>query len=503
MSNLRESKISVTFNPESKELLRNGNVMWGRETEMDRFNDSFYRLSIGRPTDYKLFALYGVAGIGKSTVLRTMASEAERKGGSVLLVDFVTDRQREELLEKPQILLKRQVDAMKATNTSGFDAAYKALEESKMPDLGIVRGWSRMERDEQLYNKPDWFQRWINLNNEWVRLLPKVNTSSDVATMFFDNTDSARYELLNFIETWIISPSRNTNSITGFASRRPRRWIVPEIRQGKQEIELEPLANDAMHEIAIRALGDKFDGDMYNKVGIAILINKLSSGNPKIAEMMAEKAKGMEVKKVGERRLIASTYKEYVEDCAMEGVRLPLKYIIGLMSMTEMLSSEQLMYIMKRMDPAAFGDSADLSFFNEMFQEMQISGILVRNKSGIAINPHLKGFMQKYWHSTDPAKYIAVHNAGLEWTQNILQISTEGLRPFMVKEIYHKVALGETSPNQLKRILGRRLKNIVFEHSTMAEFISSLQDDFARHEDLDRLAPGLAEEMIEYLEKKR
>ncbi len=478
-------------------------VMFVRGKELEGFANNLKDLYAGRKAK-KMFALYGVPGIGKSMLLSAMASEIEKGGGSAFVVDFENDPDRSEWVMKPQKLMRAQLDSLKlpATDRAEFDEAYQILESDNPPAEGICMAWERLDFSEKYSDQPGWVNNLARLTNAWERLLLARKEAGKVDAIIFDNTDQALNRQLNFLEYWMMARAAlGSNTVIGFASRRPHRWMVPELRWSRSEVEIGPVADDqSAYWIAIEALRAA-PLLVSERIPLAQAIAGYAHGNPKLIQIMAESVNRQkrESENVYLGVVCRDGYHEYVEEYAMKGVREPLKRIVGMVGMTSMLSDHHLMHILKTLDPEQFGQY-ELPFFMSMHSELEWSGLLEWGPAdGYAVNHDLRAFIQEYWKMMEPDMYMRVHKASLAWTRSILDIKGVGGGVFVAQEVYHLAAAGEYRARNIKKILRSRLNKMRKAGFDAYGIALWLKDVLPKSPDLERACPGMGASLAKYL----
>ncbi len=462
-----------------------------RKKQLDKFTDILDRISRQGPVSSNLFEWYGSPGIGKSMLVTMLARQADTRHASWALVNFKKSAAKEKLyLHDPVILIEELVSDLGkqvSLRTDDLDERVKEYRAASLPAEGVVTAYVGMDQETRLFKRPNWLE---GLRNVVIAFIKLVNTLPDQAKsesirpviLFFDETEYADIELVDWIEEWVINPLLQIkHCMVVWTARRPWRWKRPEIRRRLTSEELDVFAPEMVKE-QIRSgstqpdLATELFKNVHTLTGGHPYANRIIINELDILAKQGEKVTP-ETFSDFESKLLADVFHKFIDGYAFNELGSnDLKIACKFIALVRLFDSTMLREILRACAGEPF-KSWTQEDFGDLLLQLKKTQLLVWEK-GYAIDSGLRHIIQKYFKVSEQKSFIAANQAALRVYEDWLGRPVDNRGLFVVEELYHNAALlqvGEQS--DLNAILDKRLK----------EYPDWIKDDQALNNALERL----------------
>lgn len=456
-----------------------------RDDQIYQFKEALSRIRRRQPVRANLLEWYGGPGIGKTTLVKALLSECSEDQVASVLVDFSRPKtSSDECLDDPARLVEDIAAGLgleTARTLRERIAAYRASE----PPQPVVRAFFRLDRDQREKRRlsPAWLNAWRDVAEEFAELVAELAEAGDQdqgvqpVVIFFDETELADPELVDWIEEWIIRrvvPMKHT--VVVWTARRPWRWKRPEIRRRLQSEQLKPFdEEDVRRQFSDSALAEQFFRKVHGVTGGHPFANTVV-----ISQLDGWKAEGRPLtEETFDRRqgdILGEIFNQLIEDYAFRGLSAHLKTACKLLAMTRMFDRKMLREVLVAYDSQEFG-LWEHRRFDGMMQDLKETQLLIWDK-GYAIDDDLRYIIQRYMLSCEPSTYVAMNETALRVYREWLERPVDNRGLFIVEELYHCACLGHAGDKvDLEEVLAGRLE----------EYPNWIQDPQALHNALNRL----------------
>ncbi|NOH01852.1 MAG: ATP-binding protein [Chloroflexi bacterium] len=473
-----------------------------REEQLNKFTDVLDRISRQGPVSSNLFEWYGSPGIGKSMLVTMLSQRAQKKHAVWMIINFQNSTGKiKTYLHDPITLIEEIVSSFRSqidSDTREFDKALKGYRTASLPDEGVVFAYSAMDQETRLYQRPDWLTELRNVVIAFIKLINNLPKADDVrpVVLFFDETEYANIELVDWIEEWIINPLiQIKHCVIVWTARRPWRWKRPEIRRRLTSEMLTVFEPDMVKE-QIQSGSAKPDlvKELFKNVhsltgghpfASFIVINELDTLANQGEEVTPETFPDFETK------LLADVFHKFIDGYAFkELASKDLKVACKFLALVRFFDSTMLREILRACARDTF-KSWTQEDFGELLLQLKKTQLLVWEK-GYALDASLRHIIQKYFITSEPRTFIAANRAALRIYEDWLERPVDNRGLFVVEELYHNAALLQVNERRsLRAILDGRLK----------EYPDRFKDEKALENALDRLEGEISndKELAEYL----
>lgn len=489
---MKENSGIPNVEPEtSRVILPSQEQLVDRDEQLAKFTDVLVRISRQGLVSSNLFEWYGSPGIGKSMLVKMLASRAESKHAAWTIVNFKQSEDKADaylrdpitLIEEIVSDLKRQVNL----DTHEFDAALQGYKNASLPDDGVVSAYSAMDQETRLYRRPDWLTELRNVVVAFIKIintLPAQEKTDGVrpVVLFFDETERADIELIDWVEEWVINPLIQVkHCVIVWTARRPWRWKRPEIRR-RLTSEMLKVFEPEMVKEQIESGSAKPDlvSELFNNV------YSLTGGHPfasfiVINELDTLAQQGNRITSDNfhdfESKLLEEVFDRFVNDYAFSELESnDLKIACKFISLVRLFDSTMLRKILQTCAGDLFAPW-NQDDFGDLLLKLKKTQLLVWEK-GFAIDPGLRHILQKYFMVLDRNKFITANQMALQVYDDWLGRPVDNRSLFVLEELYHSAALAQVSEHvDLRALLTRRLK----------EYPDWIRDEQALDNALERL----------------
>ena len=212
-----------------------------RQDQLDAFTKVLEQIERRETITSNIFEWYGSPGIGKTVLVNLLAQRAREKHATSTIINFKQPEEKiKSYLHNPVQLVDEVVSDLKrqaVLDSREFDLAMQEYRTVSLPDAGVVSAYSTMSSEDRLYNQSDWLKKLKNVIIAFIKLivaLPSQEKANGIrpVVVFFDETEHATVELVDWLEEWVIAPLVQVkHCVIVWTARRPWRWKRPEIKR--------------------------------------------------------------------------------------------------------------------------------------------------------------------------------------------------------------------------------------------------------------------------------
>jgi hypothetical protein len=485
-----------------------------RKTQLDKFTDVLDRISRQGPVSSNLFEWYGSPGIGKSMLVTILARQAEARHASWASVNFKKSViKKTAYLQDPVTLIEEMVSDLGeriSLNTADLEEKIKEYRNASLPDEGVVTAYATMDQETRLYKRPDWLE---GLRNVVIAFIKLVNTLPDQVklgsvrpvVLFFDETEYADIELVDWIEEWIINPLIQVkHCMIVWTARRPWRWKRPEIRRRLTSEPLDVFEPEMVREqIQSGSATPDLAAELFKNVYIltgghpfanSIIINELD-----ILAKQGEKVTPATFSEF-ESKLLAEVFHQFIDGYAFNELGSgDLKVACRHIALVRLFDSTMLREILQACAGEPF-KSWNQEDFGHLLLQLKKTQLLVWDK-GYALDAGLRHIIQKYFKVLERDIFIEANRAALRVYEDWLGRPVDNRGLFVVEELYHRAALLQVGERMdLKAILDRRLKEYpdwIKDEQALDNALERLEGEIGNDKELEQYTLSNAELVIQ------
>lgn len=481
-----------------------------REEQLAKFADVLDRISRQGPISSNLFEWYGSPGIGKSMLVKMLTHKADKKHAAWVIVDFKqTTEKMEGYLRNPILLLEKIITDLKRQarlDLKEFDTALQAYTSASLPDEGVVAAYSAMDQEVRLYHRPDWLTALRNVVIAFIKLintLPPLEKTEGIrpVVLFFDETEQASVELVDWIEEWIVNPLIQVkHCVIVWTARRPWRWKRPEIRR-RLTSELLTVFKPEMVKEQIQSGSIKPDlvSELFKNVYTLtgghpfanfIVINELDTLANQGKTITPENFQDFESK------LLEEIFDRFVNQYAFNELKSnDLKVACKFISLVRLFDSTMLRKILQACAGEFFIPWQHDEFGN-LLLKLKKTQLLVWEK-GYSIDPGLRHIIMKYFMVLDRNTFKAANLAALNVYADWLSRPVDNRSLFVLEELYHSAALRQAGEKiDLSARLAQRLQEYptwIKDEQALENALERLEGEIHNDKELEQLIPSSAE----------
>jgi len=462
-----------------------------RREQLEKFSDVLDRIGRQGSISSNLFEWYGSPGIGKTMLVTMLTGRAEEKRAAWVVINFkklALDGKIKTILSDPVTLIEGMVSDLKeriTLNTGEFDTAIHGYRNLALPSDGVVAVYSAMDQETRLYRRPDWLTELRNVIIAFIKLvntLPGQEKADGIrpVVLFFDETEHADIELVDWIEEWIINPLiQIKHCVIVWTARRPWRWKRPEIRRRLTSEVLEVFKPEMVQEQLQSEKPDLVSALFKNVYALTgghpyashVVITKLDTLSKQGEGVTPETFKGLEPE------LLKDVFDIFINWYAFgeldsNNLKIACKFI----ALVRLFDSTMLRKILQACagEPFASWNQDD---FGDLLLKLKKTQLLVWEK-GYAIDPGLRHVIQKYFMTLDRDVFIKANQAALDVYEDWLGRPVDNRSLFVLEELYHNAALVQVDIQaDLHALLEKRLE----------EYPNWIRDEQALENALERL----------------
>ncbi|KAA0262471.1 MAG: ATP-binding protein [Chloroflexi bacterium] len=489
---MTENPGNTNVEPETPQvLIPSPNQLVDREDQLKKFTDVLERISRQGPVSSNLFEWYGSPGIGKSMLVTMLSHRAAERQAAWSLINFKTSAGEIPLyLHDPTLIIEGIISDLKkqaSLDTGEFDSAIREYRTASLPDEGVVSAYSAMDQATRLYQRPDWLTELRNVVVAFIKLINLLPSQAKAdrirpVVLFFDETEHADIELVDWIEEWIINPLIQVkHCVVVWTARRPWRWKRPEIRRRLTSemlkvFEIKEVQDQIQYGSAKPDLVSELFKNVYTLTGghpfaNYIVINELDSLVKQGKKITPENFQDFE------SRLLEEVFDRFVNQYAFNELESnDLKIACKFISLVRLFDSTMLRRILQACAGDLFAPWSQ-DDFGDLLLKLKKTQLLVWEK-GYAIDPGLRHIVQKYFMVLDRNTFITANRAALQVYEDWLGRPVDNRSLFVLEELYHSAALAQAGERiDLPALLDKRLK----------EYPNWIRDEQALENALDRL----------------
>ena len=502
---------SLQLDPETpRVILPSLEQLVDREEQLAKIADVLERISRQGPVSSNLFEWYGSPGIGKSVLVKMLADVANKKHAAWTIVDFKRSKQKvETCLHDPITLTEAIVSDFRHQvnlDTHEFDAAVKNYRKVALPGEGVTSAYAAMDQETRLYRRPDWLSELRNVVIAFIKLintLPSQEKANGIrpVILFFDETEHAEIELVDWIEEWIINPLiQIRHCVVVWTARRPWRWKRPEIRRRLTSELLNVFEEDVVKK-QIQLGSEKPDlvselfKNVYTLTGghpfaSHIVITELDMLAKQGEEITPETFQGFESKLLGE------IFDRFINGYAFSELKSnDLKIACKFIALVRLFDSTMLRKILQVCVSDLF-TPWEQDDFGDLLLKLKKTQLLVWDK-GYAIDPGLRHIIQKYFMVLDRGKFIDANQAALQVYEDWLKRPVDNRSLFVLEELYHHAVLVQVGVDaDLPVLLEKRLKEYpdwIRDKQALYNALERLEGEIHNDKELEKLTLSTAD----------
>lgn len=481
-----------------------------RKKQLDKFTDVLDRISRQGPVSSNLFEWYGSPGIGKSMLVTMLARQADVRHASWAMVNFKKSVAREKLyLNDPVTLIEELVSDLGKQGNLRFDDLHEKIKEyrnASLPDEGVVTAYLTMDQETRLFKRPNWLEGLRNVVIAFIKLintLPDQSKSESIrpVVLFFDETEYADIELVDWIEEWVINPLLQIkHCMVVWTARRPWRWKRPEIRRRLTSEELNVFAPEMVKE-QIQAgsaqpdLATELFKNVHMLTGGHPFANRIIINELDILAKQGEKVTP-ETFMDFETKLLADVFHKFIDGYAFNELGSnDLKIACKFIALVRLFDSTMLREILRVCAAEPF-KSWTQEDFGDLLLQLKKTQLLVWEK-GYALDSGLRHIIQKYFMTSERKSFIAANRAALTVYEDWLGRPVDNRGLFVVEELYHNAALLQVGEQRdLNMILDKRLEEYpswIKDEQALNNALERLEGEINNDKELDQYAAPNAE----------
>lgn len=503
-NNLFISDSKYSFIPLSSEQLVD------RQAQVNKFADVLDRIVRQMPLNQNLFEWYGCPGIGKSILVTMLARRADEKHAAWTVVNFkqLGEKTVATYLRDPIILVEEIISDLKKQiilDEQEFKVALQVYRNIALPVDGVVPAYLALDLEARLYRRPAWLTELRNVVIAFIKLvntLPfQVRVDARPVVLFFDETEYADIELVDWIEEWIINPLiQIKHCVVVWTARRPWRWKRLEIRRRLTSEMLEVFEPDVVKEqILVQSATPNLVVELFKNV------YSLTGGHPfasyiVVTELDVLAKQGNEISFETfpgfESKLLTEIMNIFINQYAFRELDShDLKITCKFIALVRLFDSSMLRKILQTCAGDLFMPW-NQDDFSDLLLKLKKTQLLVWEK-GYAIDPSLRHIIQKYFMVLDRKMFITANRAALAMYEDWLGRPVDNRGLFLLEELYHNALLAFIGEKiDLRKVLMRRLEeypNWFKDKNALSNALERLEGEINNDKELADFVPFVDE----------
>lgn len=445
--------------------LPDSNAIIDRFEQRDAFTDVLERMRSNMPFQHNLFEWYGAPGIGKTTLVKLLQNECEKRNVPWAVINFDEEKVStiDAYLADPIKLVEHISIALTNHNfdTKILKKQITSYKKEVLPTEGICLAYARMSERERAYSEsnPQWLYKMrlaLSAFVDAVSVFPETDIQKKQLlpfVLFIDGIDSAPELLTDWIEEFLIKPLVQTKrSIIVWTARNQRKWKRPEIRWDRKSEELRPFSEEEV-KLQLRN-SPRFKGEETLTEQLFKNVFILTGGHPYagsvvINEMGQWEELNAEAVKRREQELLTEIYKTVIQNYAFKGLSIEQKTALEFCSMVRLIDTTTLQRILQE-SSSLFENKNDWQRkdFDRLLFELRKTYLLRWEKSGWTIEPTLRHLMRNYFLTCAEDVFQKVNESALNVYQDWLSKPVDNRKLFIIEEIYHLASLQQIKRSQ-------------------------------------------------------
>lgn len=478
-------------------------VLVDRQEQIDKFNNVLNRVSRRRPVSSALFEWCGGPGIGKTQLIRLLEQSCQ-----TLRVPYVCISFNESLTGRfaadPTELVELMVLKLLKPPSSMLDSLLERIKSFRSIELPgkVVPSYYQLTREQRLYERPEWLDHLREVSNDFIGLVNSLAHSESAehmlpAVIFFDETEYADPELVDWIEEWVISPLAQTkHCVIVWTARRPWRWKRPETRRRIQSEQL-PLFRpvDAKAQMQTRSSGHDLVKTLFRKV-YAVTNGHPSANAVAVTHMnIWADSQGIheQLPPYPERELVKEIYNEFIIKYAFRRLDADEQIACELMAMVRLFDTVMLREVLQASGGRQF-EHWSHEDFGELLLRLKRTQLLTWKK-GYTIDSDLRHIIRRYFLFGEREMFTTVNQVASEVYRHWLSRPVNNRNLFVMEELYHQASLlqvGE-SVEELNEVLQKHLAQYpgwIVDKPAMRLALEQLQGELKYDAELSELTDG-------------
>lgn len=494
--------MSTILEPEIKELVN-------REPQIEQLNKGLNDIK-RQSAQANLREYVGGPGIGKTQLIKLLQQECNSASAPWVSINFKEADQSGHLphyLQDPTKLIEDMtLDLTRKVNLSGspVQEMIEAYRQNKRPDKAA---YFNLSSANLMYEQPAWIGQLRQVIRAFLDLLKQIHQTGDAGTIrpvvfFFDETEYAPTELVDWLEEWVISPVVSLkNCLVIWTSRSQQAWKTPYIKRLVQSESLPPFKleeteaqlrqrNVTSSDLAAEFFSQVYEVTQGHPAANAFAINQIG----RWSDNSPEQVKAALLEDIFEnfiRDYVFSSLKERDERIACE-----------LVAMVRSFDSVMLRNLLQAMREKEFKDKP-AEYFEDLLQRLKRTPFLTWEK-GYALEKALRPLIRNYYATCQRDEYIKLHKTARDVYRHWLVKKPDNPNFYIVEELYHTACLQQTQvPDAFAETLSEILKKRVqaywqqnVDEELRKHVLERLKDELERDAELNKLAEGLTEQPL-------
>lgn len=491
--------MSAISEPKIEELVN-------REPQIEQFNNLLKEIE-RQLAKTNLLEYVAGPGIGKTQLIRLFQRECNSRTVPWAVINFkeadVQGRLSHYVKDPTKLIEDIVLDLARKTSVESarLHEAINAYRNSNT-DREAVRDYFKLSPVDLLYEQPEWVGQLRHVLRAFLDVLRQVRwpyraDATRPVIFFFDETEYAPTQLVDWLEEWILNPVVSLkNCLVIWTARSQQEWKTPYIRQQTQSqplppFDLEETTEQLQHRAeAFSNLAAEFFSQVYevtqgHPAANAFAINQIEQW----PEKSLEKVKADLLKDIFQNFVldyVFSSLKKQDERTACE-----------LAALVRWFDTVMLRNLLQEMRKTQFqGESQE--YFGNLMQRLKRTPLLTWEK-GYALESALRPLIRNYYLTCRRDEYIKVHKTARNVYRNWLDKQMDNPNLYIVEELYHTACLQQadaidTSPEILLTILRERLQAYMLQQNLDDEWrqhvLERLKGELERDQELNKLVKG-------------
>ena len=477
-----------------------------RSEQINKFNDVLNRIRRNRPVSSTLFEWYGPPGIGKSTLINLLQGECKKKKVPWILVDFAeSGAKARKYLDDPTVLLQDMLADLVEKVQIDRDSLSGKIEQYRIssPPQAVIRAYFKLSHNERLYNKPDWLTTLQEVTIEFVGLIRGLTQLDQdriqPIAIFFDETEEADIELVDWIEEKVINPLvQLKHCVIVWTARRPWRWKRPEIRQRLQSERLPVFEEEEVKEqfrssSSTPDLAELFFKNIHvvtdgHPFANAVVISQLNAWEAQGQALTSEYFSGHEME------LLREIFHHFIRDYAFKKLKSDEQTACELLALVRLFDTTMLRKILKACGGEEFKEWSQEDF-GDLLLRLKKTQLLVWDK-GYALDPALRYLIRNYFSVCEVETYLEINRVALVVYQNWLEKPVDNRNLFVIEELYHYASLHQAGEQvNLEAEMAKRLQQYfgwIKDNEALRNALERLEGELKHDSELKRLTSGIS-----------
>ncbi len=423
-----------------------------RENEKEEFTSALGRVRVLGSIFQTLYEWYGGPGIGKSTLLNLLMDECENISIPYSSINF---------------------SAIKNPSKPSYHKDMTLLIEDLLDGIADERD-SNVRNAIELYRKEiekkDEYALIRKVSQKFVRLVGQIIEKTPVV-FFFDETEQANQDVVNWLEEWIINPLvQDGRCLIVWAGRRPQRWKRFEVRRRARVQELGVFDKAGTEKLFER-------NSEYALTDFASPVRRITGGHPYADSIVLQRLnrmarEGKKLKKDQFNKIEDSILDElvqvFIDSFVFSDLSPEVANACRAISLVRQFDVIMLRKILTKALPDTFGKYGR-NEFGDLLSQLRATQLIYWDdrRKGYALDPILRHIIGEYICRRNSSLYIDVNDVAIDVYQDWINRAGDNRGVYIVEELYHVACLNQLSRKNLSRdkiSLAKRLKDRIKEY---------------------------------------